>query len=370
MDYLRGGITVLVVAHHSALAYNTFSSFNPINYSWSTAPIVDPHRWAPLDYFVAWNDIYFMALMFFVSGLFVAPSLRRKGEGRFLADRAQRLGLPFAIAVTLLMPIAYYPSWLMSNRAGQSGYLQRFFTTDGWPVGPPWFLWVLLAFCAVVAFGHWVAPRLWRKPPLQPQSARSLAFIFLATSLMAIVPIRLFIAPYSWSSLGGPFDFQTSRVLLYFAYFCLGMVLGGENLSHSLSVRNLRVWPLWLLLALLSFLAHWILSGGAVMKGFSPWVANAVLAIDFAACCAFTILAALGVCRTFIRRSWKLADHLSANAYGIYILHYGLVIWLQFLLVSRAMPAPVKFAITFSGALAASWIATAALRRTLIRKVL
>ena len=57
IDYLRGAITVLVVGHHAALAYTTFSSFNPVAYTSSTAPIVDAVRFAPLDYFVAWNDI-------------------------------------------------------------------------------------------------------------------------------------------------------------------------------------------------------------------------------------------------------------------------------------------------------------------------
>jgi glucans biosynthesis protein C len=44
IDYLRGGVTVLVVAHHSALAYNTFSRFNPVHYTASTAPVVDRMR--------------------------------------------------------------------------------------------------------------------------------------------------------------------------------------------------------------------------------------------------------------------------------------------------------------------------------------
>ena len=137
IDYLRSGVTLLVVAHHSALAYNTFSHYNASSYTASSAPIVDPQRFAPLDYLVAWNDIFFMSLMFLISGLFVSSALRRKGPGRFIIDRAKRLGIPFALAVTLWMPVAYYPSWRLSDDAGQGGFLRRFFTTDGWPVGKP-----------------------------------------------------------------------------------------------------------------------------------------------------------------------------------------------------------------------------------------
>src|SRR5215467_13007348 len=43
------------------------------------------------------NDTFFMALMFLLSGLFVWPSLERKGSARFLRDRTLRLGVPFAV---------------------------------------------------------------------------------------------------------------------------------------------------------------------------------------------------------------------------------------------------------------------------------
>lgn len=321
IDSLRSGVTVLVVAHHSALAYTTFSRFNPEHYTTSTAPIVDTISWAPLDYLVAWNDIFFMALMFFISGLFIAPALERKGPARFFADRAKRLGIPFAIAVTTLMPLAYYPSWRLSNDADRGGYLRRYFTSDGWPVGPPWFLWLLLAFCALVALAGWLAPR--RRVPLWLENASGwrMAAVFLGATLVATVPVRLFVQPYSWSSLGGPLAFQTSRMLLYLVWFLLGVSFGGENLERSLSTRNLRPWPWWLLLGLAGFVAHWFSSGDAVLKSMPAWLGHCALAGIFALCCSFTSLASLGLARFHVRASWPLADSLSANAYGIYIVH-------------------------------------------------
>ncbi|HEV3499419.1 MAG TPA: hypothetical protein VGZ92_03795 [Bradyrhizobium sp.] len=52
------------------------------------------------------NDSFFMAAMFFLSGLFVWPSLKRKGIGWFLRDRFWRLGLPFIVCAVILMPPA------------------------------------------------------------------------------------------------------------------------------------------------------------------------------------------------------------------------------------------------------------------------
>src|ERR1700733_16035156 len=69
LDYLRAFITVLVVAHHSSLAYTTFASFNKQAYNDSTHPIVDTVRSGALDIFEDFNDVFFMSLMFLISGI-------------------------------------------------------------------------------------------------------------------------------------------------------------------------------------------------------------------------------------------------------------------------------------------------------------
>ena len=80
IDSLRSSITVLVVAHHSSLAYTTFASFNKRAYILSTHPIVDKERWIGLDIFENFNDVFFMSLMFFISGMFVLPALPEKAS--------------------------------------------------------------------------------------------------------------------------------------------------------------------------------------------------------------------------------------------------------------------------------------------------
>lgn len=369
IDYIRSGVTMLVVGHHAALAYNTFSYYNPSHYVKSTAPVVDTVRFAPLDYLVGWNDLFFMSLMFLISGLFVAPSIKRKGPGQFLTDRTKRLGIPFVIASTLLIPIAYYPSWLLSRSVSQGGFLGRFFTIDGWSPGPLWFVWVLLGFCVVVAIISRFIPNLMTRLFWSAKSAGGLVFVFLAASLIAIIPMHLLAAP-EWSDLGGPLDFPASRSLLYFTWFLLGVVLGGANPERSLSQENLSPWPFWLTIGALSYLAHATFSSGKYLTNTPVWVTKVILATAFSFCCTFTSLAALGLVRKFFRTNWSVADHFSENAYGVYIFHYGFVTWLQFGLLTLPMPAVVKFLITFSVALTASWFLTVLLRKTVASKVL
>jgi glucans biosynthesis protein C len=370
IDYLRSSVTVVVVVHHAALAYNTFSYYDSAHYARSAAPIVDTARFAPLDAIVGWNDIFFMSLMFFISGLFVAPSIARKGVSRFLADRTKRLGIPFVIAATLLAPIAYYPSWLLGDSASQGGFLIRFFTTDEGSAGPAWFIWVLLAFCVIVATAYNFIPNLMKKLSWSPKSAGNLVFMVLVVTLLATIPMQLFLAPGEWFRVAGPLYFPASRSTLYFAWFLLGVALGSADAEHSLSRENLKLWPFWLIIGAIGYAMHGVLSSGKYLAGTPAWVLRLVLATAFSFCCTFTSLGAIGLARSCFRTSWSPADNFSENAYGVYIFHYGFVIWVQFSLLSQPMPAVVKFFITFSIALTASWFSTALLRKTAAKRVL
>src|SRR5580765_3193641 len=81
LDRARTFITLLVLLHHSVLNYTHFGSG-------------DRMRWLGFDLVVLFNDSFFMAFMFLISGLFVHDSLTRHGTGGFLRRRAWRLGIP------------------------------------------------------------------------------------------------------------------------------------------------------------------------------------------------------------------------------------------------------------------------------------
>jgi surface polysaccharide O-acyltransferase-like enzyme len=63
------------------------------------------------------------------------------------------------------------------------------------------------------------------------------------------------------------------------------------------------------------------------------------------------------------RSRLSLLDAMRPQAYGIYLLHYIFIIWLQYAVYGAALPAGVKAAIVFIGTLSASWALTVLLRR-------
>jgi len=109
LDRARSFITLLVVLHHSVINYTSFGNG-------------DRMRWLGFDLVVLFNDSFFMACMFFISGLFVRDSLVRWGLANLLANRAWRLGVPFLISIFVVMPIVYYASFPRYHLPGTTDF--------------------------------------------------------------------------------------------------------------------------------------------------------------------------------------------------------------------------------------------------------
>jgi surface polysaccharide O-acyltransferase-like enzyme len=358
IDNLRSFITVLVVAHHSSLAYTTFASFNKKAYASSTHPIVDPARWIGMDLFEDFNDIFFMSLMFLISGVFVISSLNKKGISIFISERFKRLFIPFLAGVILLMPIAYSSSYLLAHGQFSLGpFLIDFFKTQAWPVGPPWFIWVLFLFNLLVAMTY---PYL--KKPLQKTGVFfvslnnkpfKLLLIWYLITWMAYIPILMATSPGQWTGIG-PFDFQLSRILLYVSYFLLGSILGAVPLNSGLfSSQGLFVkkWYVWVLACGLAYsllkLSEVPLTNWYETKQIALLPATLIYRSLWVLSCTLSCIAFLTLFKKVFNLVSPLSKSLSANAYGIYLFHFIFVLWIQFFLLQTALPAGQKFFITF-----------------------
>ena len=367
LDRARTFITLLVVLHHSVVNYTYFGNG-------------DRMRWLGFDLVVLFNDSFFMACMFFISGLFVHHSLSRRGAGNFLTSRAWRLGVPFAISILVVTPIAYYPSFLRYHLPGTTDF--NFFhfwwhtlTIGPWPSGSAWFLWVLLVLGGLAALLWTAAPRMieglgqliyaWRDRP-------TAAFVaFLMFSIMVYLPMHLIFGDSSWLEPGHyPFPIQTSRILLYAGYFFTGVGVGAVSLRSGMLLENgalVERWTVWPAFAfafygaiLLLVYAHhnWL----ADFNSPPLWwrTAYGLAFAMFNAAMTFTVPA---VFLRFARSSLWLLDAMRPSAYGIYLLHFIFLIWLQYIVYNPAFPAFVKFAIVFAGTLSTSWALTVLLRK-------
>src|SRR5262249_45042783 len=89
-------------------------------------------------------------------------------------------------------------------------------------------------------------------------------------------------------------------------------------------------------------------------------VAYAIAFALFSAAMAFALPA---TSLRFAKAKLPLLDAIRPSAYGIFLVHYVFIIYLQYLVYDQAWPAGVKAATVFAGTLTASWALTVALRR-------
>src|SRR5258708_27560998 len=148
LDRARTFLTLVVVIHHAVIPYPYFGH-------------TDPKSWLGFDAVVLATDSFFMAMFFFLSGLFVWPSLAHKPPQIFIRDRLLRLGLPFAIAAFTIIPIAYYAIALRQQPdISFAAFWWKTITVGPWPSGPLWFVWVLLVFDLLASLLYRLSPRL------------------------------------------------------------------------------------------------------------------------------------------------------------------------------------------------------------------
>jgi hypothetical protein len=362
LDHARTFLTLIVVLHHAVIPYTYFGH-------------TDPTSFIGFDCIVLATDSFFMAMFFFLSGLFVWPGLAHKAPHVFFRDRLLRLGLPFAIAALTIIPLAYYAIELREHpETTFSAFWWKTVTVGPWPSGPVWFIWVLLVFDLSASLLYRISPTL--LDPINRLSLRGhdkpvdFFYVVIAATAIVYVPLRLYFGPSHWFELG-PLSVQASRILLYAAYFYIGAGIGATNFERGLlgadgqlSQRGLGAW---IVVTLVPYSLLWVLITIKREALGNPDVLPAwyeasygLFFVIFSAGIMFAILAYFLNHR---RSEFSVLDRMQADAYGMFLVHYPIVLWLQYWLYDLELPAVAKATIAFVGTTLLSWAATRALRQ-------
>lgn len=376
IDYLRTTLTLMVLAHHSCLAYTTWAYFDKQDSFRSNAPVVDVTRWAFFDYAENFNDVFFMALMFFISGLFVYPALKKHGTFRFIRDRLLRLGAPFAFALVILMPIAYYASWQLSvNNHGFFDFYERL-AARGFSPGPPWFIWVLLYFDVALALVAWPLQRWIPNAGRLMTRLRDRPFLtFTVVFVLAAIAYLPLLHRYGFGAWAGfPFIIQISRAALYSLWFAFGFLVGVPGFGQGLLARDgplAQRWPFWIAVSIVAYNALWFIPQWSEVHRLSVLGQGALWALLWVLSCVASCFGFLALFRGVQIKSRAWMNSLTRCAYGMYLVHYIYVLWLQRLLLDRPIHPSIKFLFVFLGTTLLSWATVqATLRIPKVRDVL
>src|SRR5262249_2219718 len=312
-----------------------------------------------------------MQLMFFLSGLFVWPSLRRKGPGQFLLDRFLRLGVPFLIGVYVVMPLTYYPVYrVMAADPSWSHYWAQLWALPFTPTGPLCFLSFACALNVVCAAIYWLVPRtgevLTRLSAQAADHPVRLCAALVIVSGVAYIPLASVTTPWQWVTFG-PIAFQSGFASQYIIYFFAGVVVGAVGLERGVLRADgplAQHWGRSTAAALVAFVL-WILPTALTFRGPGETLPGLQTAADFGLV-LYAAAACLGLSAIFLRFAAvrrPVFEGVAENAYGIYLFHYLFVLWTQYALLHVRMPGIAKGVVVFAVTLILSWALSVAVCR-------
>jgi surface polysaccharide O-acyltransferase-like enzyme len=193
--------------------------------------------------------------------------------------------------------------------------------------------------------------------------------VMLAVTAAFYIPGRVHFGASNWFEFG-PFSVQHGRVMLYATYFFFGAGIGVQMMDRGLLAAEGRMakvsWD-WLMLALVPYCLLWglIFIKREILGNPShlPDWYEASYAICFTVFSVAIMFLILAYFLRFKHSGWSILDPMQGDAYGMFLVHYPIALWLQYWLFDYDLPAIVKATIGFVLTVAFSWALTRALRQ-------
>jgi glucans biosynthesis protein C len=321
-----------------------------------------------------------MPVFFFVAGYFAPPSLRRQGAWGFLKGKLRRLGVPWLVAILVIVPLTRYAALM---KAGSTvvrqpflhywvGYLKGvgtfqvgLWTSDRMNQMHFWFLSLLLTFFVVSGLLYALRGRVASRPDAFPTrrtaSAISILRALLLSAILASIGyfiVSLMVPDMSWVTADLLWQFQPGGLVLYVACFLLGTLAFSRGWFEGYAFPGrLTVWaPVGLALAAgFLFVGHDVFARTSTSNLLPP-----ALLLNFSFLRTFLCLSVLVVfiacAQKYGKRPMRLNQKLSTNSYNIYLVHIFFVTFFQDVLVIwRGGPPMAKTVVIFFAVLPISY---------------
>jgi hypothetical protein len=369
-DNLRYLFVFGVVLQHASMAY--------IYSTWW--PVVDESS-IIVSIFTGFFDGFLMPSLFFISGYFAIPSIRKRTILQFINGKLRRLGIPWLLCTLFIGPIlplvyhytrsglilsdSYWHTWLaVMNNATSFSFgilpsMEQVMQNDLFYQRYMWFIGLLIAFFLMFSFIYSLK-KSWFEPMDRPiktampsilSTVKMMLTIGIITFLGSTLIIGIMFAfsagvsdPESWFTLGNFVQFRVSRIFLHVAYFVLGILTfkkkwieRGKFPGHNNT---------WLIAFVVAFFAYYFSYFLMVSAGTSEM--EKLLGLLFWFCLNYFTITALGVSVSLGVRYWNRQTSfnriLATNSYNLYLSHYLFVIGFQLLLIALPqIPVLLKF---------------------------
>jgi len=339
IDNLRILLTVLVIIHHTAIAYGASGGWCYI-----TPNTIKGAGMIGLSSMLAVNQAFFMSLFFFISALFTPSSLEKKGNGKFMKDRLIRLGIPLLLTMLLINPsllygIAIYTHtttmswsdfvWMSNTRYSSASHM--------------WFVLALLIFESIyIIYRKFYNGSITAKISDRIPTNRTILIFVIVCSIIAFA-IRL-IYPIGGKNFIG---LQFGYFGLYSIFYALGILASRKNWLEKLSFQQAKVWGIIAIVAIPLIVLAWIslindpslfgqFVGGLHWRAFglTAWEAIVCLGISYFLLMLF---------KKYLNSSTSFFTNMAANSYSVYFIHPVIVVGLTILFEQVSLSPSITF---------------------------
>jgi peptidoglycan/LPS O-acetylase OafA/YrhL len=357
IDALRGVAMFLVISLHAALGYIERGIPSVL---WC---IRDAPTLPCFDWFCWWCMSVSNPLYFTIAGFFAVYLYDSRGLRGYVASRARRILVPFAVGLVTVGPaciVAWSYGWLVAGRCNLRSILRLRFRdpeirAELWGPGHLWFLeYLLLMLLAYGVVRWWSAGRgpsrlrlrKWSDAALE-SPWRPLLLAIPTTAVLWISRQRLGIDAVL--DRHNSFVPDPLKFLHHASFFIVGA--GLYCLRHSLLPRLARVGPMYLALTIPVFMGRAYLLG---RDWTTPLVGPAALALAVlgALLAWLIVLGFIGLFLRLFKQSHPLISYLADSSYWIYLVHMPVIGLLQVDLYRIPGHALWKFPIVWAVTLA------------------
>jgi len=357
VQWLRVFLIVLVVAHHAAAPYG------PTGGAW---PVDDPASTDWLSPFFALNAAYFMGFFFLIAGYFTAGSYDRKGGATYVRGRLIRLGIPLVFFIFVVFgPLVYL--YTSPPEGFLPFYLSTYIGGGEMEMGHLWFVAQLLALGLLYALWRLLLSARGRSDDRAfpaPGNRAILAYALALGLVGALVRTRY--PQDAWVDILWLVPAEPAHLPQYVSMFVIGIIAGRGRWFSEIDPAIGKRWFGVGTAAFVAAVVLWAL-GERVPAVLDPQITWGFIE---AFVCVGMILGLTVFFRRYCAESSRWLDWLDGNVYGVYLIHWFVVVALQIAILAMPMPALAKFVLVTAIGLVISFSIVAALRQIpLVRRV-
>lgn len=346
VDVLRGGVALLVVAHHTALMYGAIGSW-----FWHERTPDNSLSSLLLTFFCTFNQAWFMGLFFLLAGAYVPASLARKGGFKFLLDRSLRLGMPLLVFGYLLGPLTIALAFT-SKGFPMLDTLMALWRRAQFESGPLWFAAALLVMTLLVT----PAVSWFKDPSPFPTNTRMWVAALLVGISAFLIRLVWPVGQTWWTG------WQLAYFPSYVVLFTAGVVGASSRWWMEVPIQSVRTWRgvmrrvVWTFPVIVLVSSHFEWLGGPATGG---WNVQAALYAFWEPLVAWgVILRLLRWAQHRFAQPTPIDQAIGRSAFTVYFIHPPIVVAVGLVLQGWEIPILLKF--VFSAAMSMAMCLTLA----------